>query len=52
MTLGPIELALEVASLLDRIDVPYGLGGSLASIIGEPRVAPADAALPTEIVAP
>ena len=34
----PIALALRVASILDSHDVPYALGGSLAStIFGEPR---------------
>jgi hypothetical protein len=38
MTPGPIDLALEVAALLDRLGIPYVLGGSLASsILGEPR---------------
>ena len=35
---GPLELACEVARLLDDLDVPYALGGSLASsLVGEPR---------------
>lgn len=38
MTLGPVELALQVASLLDRLGIAYVVGGSLASsIVGEPR---------------
>ena len=38
MTLGPVDLALRIASLLDRLGIPYVLGGSLASsIFGEPR---------------
>lgn len=36
--LDPIDLALEIADILDRIGIPYVLGGSLASsLIGEPR---------------
>lgn len=35
---GPVELALEVAALLDQLGIPYVVGGSLASsILGEPR---------------
>lgn len=35
---GPVELALEVAARLDRLGIPYVVGGSLASsILGEPR---------------
>jgi len=38
LSLGPVDLALRIASLLDRLGIPYVLGGSLASsIIGEPR---------------
>jgi len=38
LTLGPVDLALRIASLLDRLGIPYVLGGSLASsILGEPR---------------
>jgi hypothetical protein len=35
---GPIDLALEIAELLDRLGLPYVVGGSLASsVLGEPR---------------
>jgi hypothetical protein len=35
---GPLDLALEVAALLDRLNIPYVLGGSFASsLVGEPR---------------
>jgi len=35
---GPLDLALEVAALLDRLGIPYVVGGSLASsLLGEPR---------------
>lgn len=35
---GALELALEMAALLDELGVPYVLGGSLASsLVGEPR---------------
>jgi hypothetical protein len=35
---GPIDLTLEMADLLDRLGIPYVLGGSLASsLLGEPR---------------
>jgi hypothetical protein len=38
LTLGPVELALRIAALLDRLGIPYVLGGSLASsVLGEPR---------------
>ena len=35
---GPIDLALQIAALLDSLAIPYVLGGSLASsLVGEPR---------------
>ncbi len=35
---GPIELALSMAEIFDQLEIPYALGGSLASsIVGEPR---------------
>jgi len=35
---GPLDLALQVASILDSLGIPQVLGGSLASsIVGEPR---------------
>lgn len=35
---GPIALALQVATLLDELGIPYVLGGSVASsLVGEPR---------------
>lgn len=38
MPLGPVELAIEVAELLDELSIPYVLGGSVASsLVGEPR---------------
>lgn len=38
MDAGPIQLALRVAEILNRLGVPYLLGGALASsILGEPR---------------
>lgn len=38
MPLGPVELAIEVAELLDDLSIPYVLGGSVASsLVGEPR---------------
>jgi hypothetical protein len=38
MAEGPIDLALEVAAVLDRLGISYVLGGSLASsLVGEPR---------------
>jgi len=36
--IGPVELALLVAGILERLDIEYALGGSLASsALGEPR---------------
>ena len=38
MTKGPLQLVSQVAGILDDLDIPYALGGSLASsLIGEPR---------------
>jgi hypothetical protein len=38
MALDPIGLTVRVAELLDSLDIPYLLGGALASaILGEPR---------------
>ena len=38
MTKGPIALALELAELLDALDIPWVVGGSVASsLVGEPR---------------
>lgn len=38
MPLGPVDLALQVAGLLDELSIPYVLGGSVASsLVGEPR---------------
>lgn len=38
MPMGPVDLALEVAALLDDLSIPYVLGGSVASsLVGEPR---------------
>jgi hypothetical protein len=35
---GPIDLLIELAALLERLEIPYALGGSLASsLLGEPR---------------
>lgn len=35
---GPLDLVLEVAGVLDALEIPYALGGSLASsLLGEPR---------------
>jgi hypothetical protein len=38
MTKGTLELVRQVAAMLDALDIPYALGGSMASsVIGEPR---------------
>ncbi len=38
MPAGPLDLALQVAAVLDSLGIPQVLGGSLASsIVGEPR---------------
>ena len=38
MTKGPLELARQVATILDDLGIPYALGGSMASsLVGEPR---------------
>jgi hypothetical protein len=38
MTKGPLDLVVEIASVLDDFGIPYALGGSLASsLVGEPR---------------
>jgi hypothetical protein len=38
LPLGPIDLALRVTEILDRLGIPYVVGGSVASsILGEPR---------------
>jgi hypothetical protein len=38
MTKGPLQLVSQVARILDDLEIPYALGGSLASsLIGEPR---------------
>jgi len=38
MTKGPLELASQVATILDGLGIPYALGGSMASsLVGEPR---------------
>jgi len=38
MTKGPLELVRQVAGILEALDIPYALGGSMASsLIGEPR---------------
>jgi hypothetical protein len=38
MTSGPLGLVAEVAQLLDDLEIPYAVGGSLASsLVGEPR---------------
>ncbi len=38
MTKGPLDLVRQVAHLLDELDIPYALGGSMASsLFGEPR---------------
>jgi hypothetical protein len=38
MIKGPLPLVSQVAGILDDLEIPYALGGSLASsLIGEPR---------------
>jgi hypothetical protein len=38
MTKGPLELVRQVAAIVESLDIPYALGGSMASsLIGEPR---------------
>lgn len=38
MTKGPLDLVRQVAHILDDLDIPYALGGSMASsFFGEPR---------------
>jgi hypothetical protein len=38
MSKGPLDLVSQIATMLDELDIPYALGGSLASsLIGEPR---------------
>lgn len=38
MTIGPFALVRHMAAIFDELDVPYALGGSLASsLVGEPR---------------
>lgn len=38
MTKGPLDLVRQVARILDDLDIPYALGGSMASsLFGEPR---------------
>jgi hypothetical protein len=38
MTKGPLELVRQVAAILEALDIPYAVGGSMASsLIGEPR---------------
>ena len=38
MTKGPLDLVSQVATILDGLEIPYALGGSMASsLIGEPR---------------
>jgi hypothetical protein len=38
MTKGPLDLVREVAQIFDDLDIPYALGGSMASsLFGEPR---------------
>ena len=38
MTKGPLDLVSQVAAILDDLEIPYALGGSLASsLVGEPR---------------
>lgn len=36
--LGPLELVVRTAAMLDELEIPYALGGSLAAtFFGEPR---------------
>src|SRR3954470_14770428 len=38
MTKGPLELVGQVAAILEDLEIPYALGGSMASsLVGEPR---------------
>ena len=38
MTDGPLDITLRVVAILDDLEIPYVLGGSLASsLVGEPR---------------
>jgi hypothetical protein len=38
MATGPLDLVVRIAQILDELDIPYALGGSLASsLFGEPR---------------
>lgn len=35
---GPLDLLCQMAEILDELQVPYALGGSMASsLLGEPR---------------
>ena len=37
-TKGPFDLVCQMAEILDDLEVPYALGGSMASsLLGEPR---------------
>ena len=39
MTKGPLDLVRQVAGILDDLDIPYAVGGSMASsLFGEPRM--------------
>lgn len=38
MAIGPLDLVRQVTQILDDLEIPYALGGSLASsLFGEPR---------------
>jgi hypothetical protein len=38
MAAGPLDLVIRIARILDELEIPYALGGSLASsLFGEPR---------------